>query len=214
MHTKLEKYGVESLQDYEIVEMLLFLAFKMKDTKTLAKILIKKFGTLNEVLHAKKEDILAINGLGVNTYNAFKIVDATVKAVLKDKIMKKNAVECFEDVISYCKINMKQLTIEELRIIYLNGAGVIIGDEVIQKGTIDTVELYAREILKQCIKIGAKGIILVHNHPSNDPTPSANDIICTKKMKEVCEIFNIDLLDHVIISSDKYIYFKNLLILQ
>jgi DNA repair protein RadC len=213
MYTKLEKHGVESLQDYEIVEMLLFLAFKMKDTRTLAKILIQKFGTLNGILRAKKEDILAINGLGTNTYNVFKIVESTVKAVLKDKIIKKNAVECFEDVISYCKVNVKQLTVEELRIIYLNGSGSIIGDEVIQKGTIDTVEVYSREILKQCIQIGAKGIILVHNHPSNDPTPSANDILCTKKMKEMCEIFNIDLLDHVIIGDDKYISFKSLLIL-
>ncbi|MDR2075134.1 MAG: DNA repair protein RadC [Holosporales bacterium] len=213
MCNRLEKQGVESLQDYEIVEMLLFLAFKRKDTKTLAKVLLKKFETLSGILHASKENITAIEGLSSNTYNVFKIVDAITKAILKDKIVKKNAVSCFEDVVNYCRINMRQLTIEEVRIIYLKSSGHVIEDEIIQKGTIDTVELYTREILRRCIEIGANGIVIVHNHPSYDPLPSPSDIACTKKVRDACELLNITLLDHVIIGGDNYVSFRNLLLL-
>jgi DNA repair protein RadC len=211
--SKLQKNDIETFHDYEIVEMLLFLAFKRKDTKALAKILLKKFGTLNGILEADRQALLSIHGIGQNVYNTLQIIKAVIKATLKDKILQKDAVECFEDVVLYCKMNTRQLVREELRVIYLNGMGYIIGDEVIQKGTVDTVELYTREIIRQCIKVGAKGIILVHNHPSDDPTPSTNDIICTKKMKEACEIFSINLLDHIIIGGEKYISLKKLLIL-
>jgi DNA repair protein RadC len=213
IYNKLEKQGFESLYDYEITEMLLFLVFKRKDTRTISKILIRKFGSIDKILSAPKEKILEIDGLGTETYRAFRVVNAVIQMYLKTKITHKKILKCFEDVISYCENNMKNLTLEELRVIYLNGSSCIIEDKIIQRGTIDTVELYTREIIKSCLDVGAKGIILVHNHPSGDPTPSSSDIYTTKKIKEAANLFNINLFDHIIIGGDRYVSFKALLIL-
>lgn len=213
MIQKMLENDSEALNDYEIVEMLLFLVFKRKDTRTAAKILLKKFGNIGNIINASQQEITSIEGMGNKAYESFQIIKAVIHALLKEKIVSKVAIECFDDVIEYCRSNMKYLNHEELRIIFLNGAGHIIKDKIIQKGTIDAVEVYTREIMKKCLEFGAKGIILIHNHPSGDPTPSGNDIICTTKIKEACDIFNISLVDHVIVGGDKYISFKNLLML-
>lgn len=213
MMQKMLKHGSETMHNYEVVEMLLFLIFKRKDTRTLAKILLQKFGTIGAILNASQKEIVSINGLGNKAYEAFHIIKSVINATLQEKIISKTALTCFDDVITYCCNNMKYLQHEELRVIFLNGTGNIIKDKVVQQGTVDTVEIYTREIIKKCLEFGAKGIILVHNHPSGDPTPSGNDLICTAKIKEACDVFNISLLDHVIIGKDKHVSFKNLLIL-
>lgn len=213
MQAKILSEGSEFMQDYEVVEMLLFLIFKRKDTRTLSKVLLEKFGSIGGLINANKSEILSIHGMGEKSYEALQIVKAVINETLQEKIISKAAIECFEDVISYCCTNMKYLTHEELRIIFLNGAGKVIKDQIVQRGTVDAVEAYSREIIKRCLEFGAKGIILVHNHPSGDPTPSGNDLVCTAKLKEACDVFSIVLLDHVIVGGDKYISFKNLLIL-
>ena len=211
---KLINNGHENLYDYETVELMLFLIFKRKDTKPLAKILIQKFKTIDGILNASKDELLSIDGIGESTFRSLQIIKAIVIATLKSKITKRNTIDCFDDVINYCKVNMKNLTAEEFRIIFLNGINEVISDEVVQRGSIDSVDIYPREIVKKCIEKGAKSFILVHNHPSGDPTPSPNDIYATKKIKSAAELFNINLFDHIIIGGDRYISFKNLLILK
>ncbi len=213
MVQRMSKHGSESMNNYEIVEMLLFLIFKRKDTRTLSKILLQKFGTIGGIVNASENEIVSINGLGNKSYEAFQIIKSIINATLQEKIISKIAITCFDDVITYCSNNMQYLRHEELRVIFLNNTGNIIQDKIVQKGTVDTVEVYTREIIKKCLEFGAKGIILVHNHPSGDPTPSENDLVCTAKIKEACDVFNICLLDHVIIGENKHVSFKNLLIL-
>ena len=207
---KLKQNGFEQFEEYEIVELMLFLVFKRKDTKLIAKMLLEKFKNINNILNARDEELMEINGIGKSTCNAFKIINSIIKFSLKSRIINKNIIGCFNDVINYIKLNMQNLSSEEVRILLLNSKNVIIDDIIMQKGSIDFVEVYPQEILKHCINKGAKSIILVHNHPSGDPTPSTNDIYITNKIKEATCIFNITLFDHIIIGDNKYISFRNL----
>lgn len=207
---KLLNIGYEKLYDYEIVELMLFLIFKRKDVKPIAKELIKHFGTIDRILNASKSDLLKIDGIGESSFNAIKIINGVVLASLKSKILKKDHIECFDDVVNYCKLNMKNLISEELRVIFLNAINEVISDEVMQKGDVDSVDIYPRSIAKRCLEIGAKGIIIVHNHPSGDPTPSKNDVYTTRRISEALSIFNVNLQDHIIIGGDRFISFKTL----
>jgi DNA repair protein RadC len=211
---KLESNHSTLFLDYEIVEMMLFLVFKRKDTKPIAKALMEKFGTIDKILSATKDSLMEVSGVGENAVNAFKIIEIVAKSLLRSRIMKKNVIGCFDDVLRYCMLHMKNLTSEEFRILLLNGVNEIICDEIIQKGGIDSVDISPREILKLCIEKGATGFILVHNHPSGDPTPSVDDVYATKRIKEAADVFNIQLYDHIIIGIDKYISFRNLKIIK
>jgi len=207
---KLINNGVDSLYDYEIVELLLFLIFKRKDVKPLAKELLEKFKTIDRILNASEEELLEIKGIGKSTVTAIKIVNSIAIASLKSKIIKKDHINCFDDVINYCKLNMKYLVSEELRVLFLNSINEILADEVLQKGDIDSVDVYPRNITKRSLDLGAKGIILVHNHPSGDPTPSADDIYTTNLIRKALKIFDIKLQDHIIIGGDRFISFSAL----
>jgi DNA repair protein RadC len=199
---------------HEVIEMMLFLIFKRKDTKSLAKTLLKKFGSINGLLAAEKEEILAIDGLGETSYNVMQIIKAIVKEASKEQFMNKNILDCFDDVIRYCQTNMTYLRNEEFRIIFMNGAKHVICDEVIHRGTVDSLNVCCREIVKKCIQVGAKSVILVHNHPSLDPTPSADDILFTREIEAACAVFNIKVLDHIIVGGGRHVSFKNLLLLS
>ncbi|MDR2459146.1 MAG: DNA repair protein RadC [Holosporales bacterium] len=207
---KLSTIGHNSLLDYEIVELMLFLIFKRKDVKQLAKILIERFKTIDGILNATKHQLLGVEGVGPSTVDAIKIIDSVVKSSLKSRIMKRDSIECFDDVIAYCKANMKHLVAEELRVIFLNASNCVIADETLQEGNIESVIVSPRNIIGRCIDNGAKGIILVHNHPSGDPTPSANDVYTTKRLKEAARLLEVDIIDHIIIGGDRYISFKSL----
>ena len=211
---KLKQNGFEQFEDYEIVELMLFLIFKRKDTKPIAKILLEKFKTIDNILNATDEELMQINGIGKSTCNSFKIINSIIKSVLKSKIINKNVITCFNDVINYIKLNMQNLNSEEVRLLLLNSKNIIIDDILIQKGSIDYVEIYPQEILKHCISRGAKSIILIHNHPSGDPTPSTNDIYITNKIQDATSVFNITVFDHIIIGGDQYISFRNLNLLN
>ncbi|MDR0640229.1 MAG: DNA repair protein RadC [Holosporales bacterium] len=210
VYEKLMYNGYSTMLDYEIVELILYLVFKRQDTKPIAKTLIKRFGTVDKILSASPQDLLSIEGVGKAAVHAIKIIDAVIKSSLQSKIIKRSIIECFDDVLKYCRTNMQNLTAEEFRILFLNGVREVIGDEVVRKGTIDSVEVCPREIVRQCIEKGAKGFILVHNHPSGDPTPSVNDVYVTKRIKEAADIFGIDLHDHIVIGDCKHVSFRTL----
>lgn len=211
---KLKNNGYKQFNDYEIVELMLFLVFKRIDTKLIAKQLLKRFNTIDNILNAPDEELMTISGIGKSTCNAFKIINSIVKFVINSKIINKNVIECFNDVINYIKLNMKNLNNEEVRILLLNNKNIIIDDVVIQKGSIDYVEIYPQEILKQCINKCAKSIILIHNHPSGNPSPSTQDIYITNKIQEATSLFNITLFDHIIVGGDKYVSFRSLNLLK
>ncbi len=207
---KLISLGYEKLYDYEIVELMLFLIFKRKDVKPIAKDLLQRFGTIDKILNAPKSELIKIDGIGESSINAIKIINGVILASLKSKILKKDHLKCSEDVINYCKLNMKNLISEELRVIFFNAINEVIADEILQKGDVDSVDIYPRSIAKRCLELGAKGVIIVHNHPSGDPTPSKDDVYATRKISEALDVFNISFQDHIIIGGDKFISFKSL----
>ena len=209
VYNKLDEkaYG---LYDYEVVEMMLFLVFKRQDTKELAKMLLNRFGSISGILNANKHELLELKNIGQATYNAFSIIKTVIAAYNKEKIKKINILQCYDDVLIYLNTNMAHLKHEELRILFLNNANHLVKDEIMQNGTLDSVEINNRQIIQKCIEIGAKAIILVHNHPSNDPTPSKNDIKMTRIVSESCAIFNIAVLDHIIVSKTRSVSFKSL----
>lgn len=207
---KLLKFGANNLQNYEIVELMLFLIFKRKDVKPLAKKLIDRFETIDRILNAPLPELVKIEGIGKISAEAIKIINGIVVSAVKSRLMKKKHINCFEDVISYCKLNMKNLVAEELRVIFLNSLGEIIADEVMQKGDINAIGIYPRMIARRCLELGASGIILIHNHPSGDPTPSREDVFATKQICKALAVFEITLQDHIIIGGDRFISFKTL----
>jgi DNA repair protein RadC len=211
---KLINSGHQNLCDYEIVELMLFLIFRRKDVKPLAKTLINKFKTIDKILDAHTEELLKIEGIGESSVHAIKIINGIVKASLKSKIVNTSTIECFDDVIDYCKVNMKNLVSEELRAIFLNSINRVVADDIVQNGDIDSVNICPRNIIKKCLNHGAKAVILVHNHPSGDPTPSVHDVYTTKKIVDALNVFDIKLHDHIIIGGDRYISFKTLNLLE
>lgn len=210
---KLLTFGAENLRDYEITELMLFLIFKRKDVKPLAKDLLDKFKTIDKILDAPKSELMKVGGIGEKSSEAIKIINAIVIASTKSKVTKRLHLNCFDDVISYCKVNMKNLIAEELRVIFLNAINEIITDEVMQKGDVDSIGIYPRMIAKRCLELGAKGIIIIHNHPSGDPTPSQEDVLATNLVCEALNVFDIKVQDHIIIGGDRFISFKTLGIL-
>lgn len=207
---KLLKFGADNLLDYEIVELMLFLIFKRKDVKPLAKKLIERFETIDRILNAPLPELIKVEGIGETSAEAIKIINGIVVSAIKSRLLNKKHINCFEDVINYCKINMKNLIAEELRVIFLNSIEEIIADEVMQKGDINAVGVYPRIIARRCLELGASGIILIHNHPSGDPTPSREDVFTTKHIAQALAVFEIMLQDHIIIGGDRFISFKAL----
>ena len=207
---KLLKFGADSLRDYEIVELMLFLIFKRKDVKPLAKRLIERFKTVDKILSAPLTELTKIEGIGQTSAEAIKIINGVFVAAIKSRLIKKKHINCFEDVINYCKVNMKNLIAEELRVIFLNSINEIIADEVMQRGDINAVKIYPRMIARRCLELGANGIILIHNHPSGDPTPSREDIFTTKQISKALSVFEMFLQDHIIIGGDRFVSFKTL----
>ena len=209
--TMLSEYNY--LPDHEILEAMLFLVTKDKNIKSTAQTIINKFGTIDKILSCSEKELSKLGEIGESIFNSIVVINSIIKASLKRKINKRNIINCFNDVINYCKFNMRNLINEEFRIILLNEINEIIHDEVIQRGTTNSVIIAPREVIRKCIEKGANGLIVVHNHPSGDPTPSKSDIIITKMLAEAAGIFSISLLDHIVIGGDRHLSFKKLSII-
>jgi DNA repair protein RadC len=207
---KLISGGIESFMDYQILEMLLFLVFKRCDTRTIAKTLLNKFGSIDRVLNAQENELMEVDGIGQSTYRAFKIISAVVSTCLRSRVVSRNVLDCFDETVKYCKFNMRHLSSEELRVIFLNSKKEVIDDKVVQCGTTNGVSVYPREIAKLCICKNAESIILVHNHPSGDPLPSPDDIVNSLRVREACDVLNIQIQDHLIIGDEECVSLKKL----
>lgn len=207
---KFLKNGGSALPDYELLEAYLTIAIPRRDVKPLAKQLIAKFGSFAEVINAKNEDLLSVSGVGENTLFALKIINEAAKRtsweILKDKDLP--VIADMDSLIDYCRMTMVYQDVEEFRLIYLNAKNRVIAEVTQQKGTINHVSLHPREVVKSALDHGASAVIMVHNHPTGDTTPSRADIEVTKKVKEALSTVNITLHDHVIVSKCGYYSFR------
>lgn len=203
--------GGKDMPDYEFLELLLMIAIPRRDVKPIAKQLIKKFNNLAGVLNASIEDLQAIEGIKETSATMLKIVKECALRMSWQNLQNDDApvISNWDVMVDYCRASMGYLDVEEFRIIFLNSKLKLIGEETQQRGTINNVAVHPREVIKSAINKGAAAIILAHNHPSGDSTPSRADIEITKQINEAAKLVNIKLLDHLIISKNTIYSFKD-----
>jgi DNA repair protein RadC len=196
---KLLDHQGKGLQDYELLEILLFMAIPRKDVKPIAKDLLKRFGSLGALLAA---DLYALRqaGLTDNVISCLKIVQSCAHEMLRTDIKNQPVLNSWARLIDYCRATMAHETREHFRLLFLNRKNELIGDEVQGTGTVDQTPAYPREIVRRALELGATAIILVHNHPSGDPSPSKADIVLTRQVIDAAKPFNITIHDHVIVA--------------
>ena len=200
--------GSDALSDYELLELVLFMAIPRRDVKPLAKSLITEFRDYKGVLNAPVEKLTRVNGLSDTSAIALKSVQAAAQRLLRYEAMEHPVINSWSRLIDYCTAVMAHLTHEEFRVLFLNKKLRLIADEVQARGTVDHAPAYPREIVKWALDLGAGSIILVHNHPSGDPAPSADDIQLTEAVAAAAEPMGITLHDHVIIGRGAHVSFK------
>ena len=200
----------EGMPDYEMLELLLSQAIPRADVKPVAKALLARFGSLGEVVSAPPDALQTVKGVGEAAAVALKVVRATSIRLTRQHVQNTNIISSWNSLIDYCKAAMGYEKIEQLRVLYLDGKNVLIADEIQQRGTVDHTPIYPRQVLKRALELNASALILVHNHPSGDPTPSKQDIDLTKEVRESAEKLGISLHDHVIIGKSAHISFKSM----
>ena len=202
--------GGDTLQDYELIEYLLALAIPRRDTKPLAKALLREFGGIGGLLSADADALLRVDGVGETAAAALKIVQATALRLLRSGIVEKPVLASWQALIDYLRADMGHLTIERVRVLHLNAKNILIRDEVISEGSIDQATVHVREVIRRAIDLGSSGIILVHNHPSGDPSPSRADINLTRDIIDAGKRLNIAVHDHVIVGATGHASMKAL----
>lgn len=210
LRTRFRKTGAEGLHDYELLELVLFRAIPRRDVKPLAKELIKAFGGFAEVLAAPIERLTEIKGVSENVAQELKIVQAAAVKLSQERVLKRPVISSWDALLSYCRAAMADEKTELFRILFLDKKNILIADEVQQRGTVDHTPVYPREVVKRALELGASAIILVHNHPSGDPTPSRNDIDMTRQIVDAAGALNIRVHDHLIIGHKHHASFKTL----
>ncbi|MDP3895428.1 MAG: DNA repair protein RadC [Mesorhizobium sp.] len=202
--------GVGALADYEILELLLFRFVPRADTKPRAKALLDRFGSLAEVLGAPAHLLAEVKGIGPAVAFDLKLVASAAERMLQGKIRGRQVLSSWSQVIDYCRAAMAFEPREQFRILFLDKKNALIADEVQQTGTVDHTPVYPREVVRRALELSATAIILVHNHPSGDPTPSRADIEMTKTIADTARPLGIALHDHIIIGKGGHASLKGL----
>lgn len=202
--------GADALSDYELLELVLFRALPRRDVKPLAKSLIQAFGSFAETVHAPDARLREIGGLGEAAITEIKLIAAASNRVAKGQLKQRTLLSSWATVIDYCRTAMAFADKEQFRILFLDKRNQLIADEVQQIGTIDHTPVYPREVVKRALELSATAIIMVHNHPSGDPTPSQADIQMTKAVIEVSKPLGIAVHDHIIVGKHGHASLKGM----
>jgi DNA repair protein RadC len=202
--------GNDALHDYEMLELILFRAIPRRDVKPLAKQLLEKFGSFAEVIAAPIERLKEVDGLGEAAITDLKIVQAAANRLLRGEVKKRQVLSSWSSVLDYCRTAMAFESKEHFRILFLDKGNHLIADEQQQTGTVDHTPVYPREVVKRALELSATAVILVHNHPSGDPTPSRADIEMTRAIIEVARPLGIAVHDHLIVGKDGHASLKAL----
>lgn len=202
------KGGSSALADYELLELVLFLAVPRADTKPLAKALIEKFGSYAEVVSADEARLKEVKGIGDSAVIALKLVRESALRLSQQQILNRPVMASWEAVVDYCRAAMAHNKTEQLRILFLDKKNNLIADEVQQVGTVDHTPVYPREVIKRALELGATALILTHNHPSGDPTPSRDDIAMTREIADAGAKLGVIVHDHIIVGKNGHTSFK------
>ena len=208
LRERFREAGPEALPDYELLEMVLFRAIKRGDTKPLAKALIAKFGSFAEVISATPERLMEVTGVGEAITTELKLIRAAALRLMKGEIINRPLLSSWSAILEYCRAAMAFQDKEQFRILFLDKKNQLIADEVQQVGTVDHTPVYTREVMKRALELSASAIILAHNHPSGDPTPSIADIDMTRRIIDAGMKLGITVHDHVIVGRNGHTSFK------
>jgi DNA repair protein RadC len=201
LRQRLVEGGPDALLDHELVEYLLGLALPRRDTKPLAKSLIHDFGGFGRLLSADAEAIARVGGLGEGAVAALKVVQAAALRLLREEVRDRPVLGSWQALLDYLRADMAHEAIERVRVLFLNAKNVLIRDEPMWEGSVDESAVYIREIMRRALDCHATAIIIVHNHPSGDPTPSQQDIRLTRDLAEAGRHLRVTLHDHVVIGA-------------
>lgn len=199
LRKRLTEQGGEALLDHELIEYLLALAIPRRDTKPLAKTLLAEFGGIAGLLTADAEALARVPGMGETSVAAIKIAHAAALRLLRADVADRPVLGNWQALLDYLRADMAHHAIERVRVLHLNTRNMLIRDEVMSEGSIDEAALHVREVIRRAIDLGSAAIILVHNHPSGDPSPSRADIELTRNVAEAGKRLGIALHDHIII---------------
>lgn len=191
--------GAAAMPDYELLELVLFRALPRCDVKPVARRLIEAFGDFGRVCAAPRDRLVKVRGVGDAVVLELKIIEAASHRLARARVMQKPVISSWDAVLDYCHTTMAHLELEQFRVLYLDRKNVLIADEEQARGTVDHVPVYPREVVKRALELNASALILVHNHPSGDPTPSDQDVIVTGQIQDAAQILGITLHDHIVI---------------
>jgi DNA repair protein RadC len=210
LRERLFEGGPDALLDHELIEYLLALVIRRRDTKPLAKALLREFGGVAGVFTADAETLMRIPGMGENTTAAIKSVQAAALRLLSAEAAARPVLSNWQAVLDYLRADMAHHAIERVRVLHMNSRNMLIRDELMSEGSVDEAALYVREVIRRAMDLGSTGIILVHNHPSGDPSPSRADIDLTRRVAEAGKKLGITLHDHIIIGTEGHASLRTL----
>jgi DNA repair protein RadC len=201
--------GPDAMPDYELLEMVLFRAIRRGDTKPIAKQLMARFGTFAEVVSAEPERLMEVKGVGEAVVTEIKVVHAAAMRLMRGQVINRPVLNTWNAILEYIRAAMAFNDIEQFRILFLDKKNQLIADEVQQEGTVDHTPVYTREVVKRALELAASAIVLVHNHPSGDPTPSMADIDMTKKIVDAGQRLGVVVHDHIIVGRKWHFSFRS-----
>ncbi|MDI4657638.1 RadC family protein [Xanthobacter autotrophicus] len=210
LRARFREAGAQALADYELLELVLFRAVPRRDVKPLAKALVDRFGSFAEVVAAPVPLLAEVPGVKDAIITELKVVEAAAQRLAKGQVKRRPVLSSWSAVIDYCRTAMAYADREQVRVLFLDKRNQLIADEVLQTGTVDHAPVYPREVVKRALEVSASAVILCHNHPSGDPTPSRADIDMTRKIIDVAKPLGIEVHDHIIVGKDGHASLKGL----
>ncbi|MBO9443168.1 DNA repair protein RadC [Phaeobacter italicus] len=201
--------GATAVPDYELLELILFRSIPRRDVKPIARMLLDRFGDFNRVITAPPERLAQVPGIGEAVITDLKVLEAAAHRMARAKVMQRHVLSSWDALLDYCHTVMAHRETEQFRVLFLDRKNCLIADEEQAKGTVDHVPVYPREIAKRALELNASALILVHNHPSGDPSPSASDIAMTDRILQALDALGITLHDHLIIGKSSELSFRS-----
>ena len=210
LRARFMEVGGDPLPDYELLELVLFRSIPRRDVKPIAKELLRRFGTFAEVLAASPARLMEVDGIGESVVTDLKIVEASARRLARGEVAKRPVLSSWNTVLDYCRTAMAFMDKEQFRLLFLDKRNALIADEVQQSGTVDHTPVYPREVVRRALELSATALILVHNHPSGDPTPSSADTRMTREIMDVAKPLGITVHDHIIVGREGHASLKGL----
>jgi DNA repair protein RadC len=204
------KAGLGALPDYELVELIIARSIPRGDVKPLAKALLARFGSLAGVFGATVEELRTVAGVGPGLALDLKLIQETTLRIGKAEVTKRTVISSWSALLAYVRVALAHEAREQFRVLFLDKKNQLVADEVMNRGTVDHAPVYPREVMRRALELSASAVILVHNHPSGDPTPSAADIDMTRQIVDAGRPLKIAVHDHLVVGRDGVASFKAL----